>query len=310
MNITYITDAICKVQRAITCPPEYPDRLNYVEDQLISSGLLPTFNSITPPDVSYKQLARVHSDKHIQQVYACASESRTVTLAPDVSVNNATVAAALKAGGASIQAVNTVMEYDNHMVFCNIRPPGHHACHDYAMGFCVFNNIAIATAHALAKYPINKVAIIDFDVHHGNGTEDIFEGNEQVLYCSSFQHPFYPYTDIDNYADNIVKMPLLEGSTGAMFRESYKTICFPKLEDFKPDLILISAGFDAHILDPLGGLLLTENDYSWISNAIGEYAQRYCHGRVISLLEGGYHPIALGKSVVAHIEAFKACPAT
>lgn len=303
MKITYITDPLCRVDNAINCPPEYPARLSFVEEHLTASGLMLYFNFLTPPEVTRQQLEYVHSAQHIQRVIDHCDQQRPEVLAADVISTGDTIKAAFKAAGAAIQAVDTVMSQQQHAVFCNIRPPGHHATRTDAMGFCIFNNIAIAAAYALAAYSVGRVAIIDFDVHHGNGTEAIFEGNKQVLYCSSFQYPFYPFTDIEHYADNIVKMPLSEGARGAAFRRAYETTCFPRLEAFKPELILISAGFDAHALDPLGGLLLNESDYEWISTKIGLYAQSYCHGRIVSMLEGGYHPLGLGLSVVAHLQA-------
>jgi acetoin utilization deacetylase AcuC-like enzyme len=218
-------------------------------------------------------------------------------------MNPHTLNAALRAAGAGVLAVDLIMAGSIEAAFCSIRPPGHHAERDRAMGFCFFNNVAVATAHALSQYGLQRIAIVDFDVHHGNGTEHIFLDNEQVLLCSTFQHPFYPYSGADTQRAHIINVPLANGSGSAAFREAVTQHWLPALRAQRPQLILISAGFDAHIEDDMAGLRLTEHDYAWVTQQIRELADQHCQGHIVSMLEGGYALSALGRSVVAHIKA-------
>jgi acetoin utilization deacetylase AcuC-like enzyme len=218
-------------------------------------------------------------------------------------MNPHTLNAALRAAGAGILAVDLILDAVHQRAFCAVRPPGHHAEQDKAMGFCFFNNIAIAAAYALSIKGLERVAILDFDVHHGNGTEDIFREDPRVLFCSSFQHPFYPYCGADNQKQHIVNVPLQSQITGEDFRTAIMEKWLPAVKAHKPQLILVSAGFDGHREDILGGLSLEDADYAWITGEIAGWANRLCQGRVISFLEGGYSLDALGRSVVAHLEA-------
>src|SRR5205085_3156342 len=185
--------------------------------------------------------------------------------------------------------------------FCAVRPPGHHAERERAMGFCLFNNVAVGVAHAMAVHGIERVAIIDFDVHHGNGTEDIFEDDERVLMVSTFQHPFYPYSGTGNVAANMVNVPLAAGSGSEAFRSAVREHWLPALERHQPEIIYVSAGFDAHREDPLASLQLVEADYAWVTRELVRIADRYAQGRIISTLEGGYCLSALGRSAGEHI---------
>jgi len=209
--------------------------------------------------------------------------------------------AALRAAGAAVAATDAVIEgrYDN--AFCSVRPPGHHAEPARAMGFCFFNNVAIAARHALEVHGLQRVAIIDFDVHHGNGTEAAFAGDSRVLMCSFFQHPFYPFTGADNQAPNMVNVPLPARTTGMVMREAVDLMWLPRLHAFKPEMLFVSAGFDAHREDDLGNMGLVEDDYAWLTELIRDIAERYAKGRIVSTLEGGYNLSALGRSVVAHV---------
>jgi acetoin utilization deacetylase AcuC-like enzyme len=220
---------------------------------------------------------------------------------PDTLMNPFTWKAALRAAGAALAATDAVIAGELENAFCAVRPPGHHACHDKAMGFCFFNNIAVAAKYALERHGLHRVAIVDFDVHHGNGTEDILSGDERVLMVGFFQHPFYPYTGADSHADNMVNLPVPAYTRGQAIREMIEQSWIPRLEAFKPEMIFISAGFDAHREDDLGQLGLVEADYTWITSRVKEIAKKYASGRIVSSLEGGYNLNALGRSVDAHI---------
>jgi acetoin utilization deacetylase AcuC-like enzyme len=195
------------------------------------------------------------------------------------------------------------MNAESSAVFCNVRPPGHHAEHDRAMGFCIFNNVAVGAAHALQVYKLKRIAIVDFDVHHGNGSEDIFREEAKVLYCSTYQHPFYPFSGNENPAQHIVDVPLAAVTDGPAFRDAVTTHWLPRLEAFQPELVLVSAGFDAHVEDDMSGLRLTEQDYAWVTTEVKKIADKYAKGRIVSTLEGGYALSALGRSVAAHVNA-------
>lgn len=199
--------------------------------------------------------------------------------------------------------VDFVMSGEANPVFCGVRPPGHHAGRDKAMGFCLFNKVAVAAAHALDAHGLSRVAIVDFDVHHGNGTEDIFTGDSRVLFCSSFQHPFYPFTGHEADAPNLACVPLPAGAQGPAFRSAIREHWLPALENFRPEILLMSAGFDAHVLDDMSSLALTEADYAWLTSELVAIAKRHAQGRIVSVLEGGYETGALARCVVAHLKA-------
>jgi acetoin utilization deacetylase AcuC-like enzyme len=222
---------------------------------------------------------------------------------PDTSLNLHTWEAALHSAGAAIAATDAVIEGELENAFCATRPPGHHATRHQAMGFCFFNNVAIAAKHALDRHGLKRVAVVDFDVHHGNGTEDILAGDDRVLMVSFFQHPFYPYNGAENPAPNMVNVPVPAYTRGMEIRELVETFWVPRLEAHRPELIFISAGFDAHREDDMGQLALTEADYSWITWRIRELAKKHAGGRIVSCLEGGYNLSALARSVEAHLRA-------
>lgn len=212
-----------------------------------------------------------------------------------------TWSAALRAAGAAIAATDAVMAGELENAFCAVRPPGHHACRDQAMGFCFFNNVAVAARYVLDRHGLQRVAVIDFDVHHGNGTEDILRGDPRVLMASFFQHPFYPYSGAEGGADNMLNVPVPAYTRGGAIREIVDTVWMPRLEAFRPEMVFISAGFDAHREDDLGQLGLTDADYGWITQRIKDLAQRHARGRIVSCLEGGYNLSALARSVEAHL---------
>jgi acetoin utilization deacetylase AcuC-like enzyme len=220
---------------------------------------------------------------------------------PDTSINQYTWTAALRAAGAAVAATDAVMCGDLDNAFCSVRPPGHHAEHDKAMGFCFFNNVAIAAKYALDRHGLKRVAIVDFDVHHGNGTENIVSGDNRILMVSFFQHPFYPFSGINHPASNVLNLPVPAYTTGMDVREMIEHSWIPRLEQFKPELVFISAGFDAHRQDDMGQMGLVEQDYAWITYRIKDIAKRHAKGRIVSCLEGGYNLQALARSVEVHI---------
>jgi acetoin utilization deacetylase AcuC-like enzyme len=281
--------------------PESPERLAAVHDHLIAVGLLPHLMGIDAPPASLEVIARAHDREYIERLRARIPKQGYEPVDPDTSMNSASWDAALHAAGAVIEATDLVMRGDLNNAFCAVRPPGHHACRAAAMGFCFFNNVAIGALHALHAHGLERVAVIDFDVHHGNGTEDILAGNRGVLMASFFQHPFYPYSGAEPYADNMVNIPVPAGTRGDVVRELVDSQWLPRLEAFAPQMIFISAGFDAHREDDLGQLGLVEADYAWITGKLMEVADRYANGRIVSTLEGGYNLSALGRSVAAHV---------
>jgi acetoin utilization deacetylase AcuC-like enzyme len=282
--------------------PECPARIHAIEDQLIASGLLPFLDHHQAPAASKEQLARVHSIDYIESIFKSSPSTGLIYLDADTAMNPYSLEAALHAAGAAVNAVDLVMSGQAENAFCNIRPPGHHAGRDSASGFCIFNNVAVAAAHALEQHGLSRVAIADFDVHHGNGTDEIFNGDSRVMLCSTFRHPYYPYQGVDSANDHIINVPLAAGATGVEFRAAVSEHWLPALERFQPQMILISAGFDAHREDDMGGLALREADYAWITEILKELAHRHANGRIVSTLEGGYALHALGRSVLAHIK--------
>ncbi|MGE5170424.1 MAG: histone deacetylase family protein [Rudaea sp.] len=297
----FITHPSCLQHEMGPDHPECPDRLTAIHDQLIASGLEPHLMRQEAPPATADQLARVHDRRYVAAIQAAAPSSGLRYLDPDTALNPHSVDAALHAAGAVVHAVDLVCGGQYQTAFCAVRPPGHHAESRRAMGFCVFNNVAVGAAHAIAMHEIERVAIVDFDVHHGNGTEEIFSGDGRVLMVSTFQYPFYPYSGVENPAENMVNIPLPAGSGSTEFREAVRERWLPALEAHAPELILISAGFDAHREDPLAGLALNESDYGWVTRELMSVARRHAGGRIVSSLEGGYSLSALGRSVAAHV---------
>jgi len=281
--------------------PECPDRLRAIGDRLISAGLDPYLRHYTAPSATGEQIARVHSAQYVAAIEGESPESGLHFLDPDTAMNPHTLDAARRAAGAVVLGTDLVVRGECRTAFCAVRPPGHHAERNRAMGFCLFNNVAIGAAHALAVHGIERVAIVDFDVHHGNGTEDIYSGDPRVLMVGTFQHPLYPYSGFDNPASNMINVPLPAGTDGEVFREVVREHWLPALERHKPEIVYISAGFDAHREDPLAGLRFCEADYAWVTHELIAVAARHSKGRIVSTLEGGYELSALGRSVAEHI---------
>jgi acetoin utilization deacetylase AcuC-like enzyme len=283
--------------------PECPERLHAINDQLIASGLLDHLIHYDAEMASKEQLTQVHTNEYVEWVFQNAPTDGLINLDGDTAMNKYTLSAALHAAGAAVQAVDLVMTGEVENAFCCIRPPGHHAGRSGASGFCIFNNIAVGAAHALKHHQLQRVAILDFDVHHGDGTEDIFHDNPQVMLCSTFRHPFYPYTGAESGNDHIINVPLAAGTRGTEFREAVTEHWLPALDRFAPEFLFISAGFDAHYEDDMGGLALKEADYLWITETLKQVAKKHAQGRIVSVLEGGYALHALGRCVMTHIKS-------
>ena len=285
--------------------PDAPVRLEAITNQLIASGMDYVLRHYDAPQVARSDLERVHDTAYLDRVYAMApgKGEPPVEIDGDTVMSPGTLRAAERAAGAGVLAVDLVMRGEMREVFCAVRPPGHHAVRGQAMGFCLFNNIAVAAAHAMAVYGLDRVAIVDFDVHHGNGTEDIFRNEPRVLFCSSFQHPFYPFTGHEKETTNLVDVPLPAGTDGPAFRAAIAEHWLPHLESFRPQILLISAGFDAHVADDMSSLQLTDADYGWLTTELKAIAERHSEGRIVSMLEGGYEPHALARSVIRHLDA-------
>jgi acetoin utilization deacetylase AcuC-like enzyme len=281
--------------------PECPERVAAVADQLIASGLAPHLLDVEAPLVATAQLERVHDPRYVAAIEAVAPASGRVQLDPDTIMCAHTLAAAKRAAGAVVRAVDLVIGGEVENAFCCVRPPGHHAERRRAMGFCIFNNVAVGAAHALAAHGLERVAVIDFDVHHGNGTEDIFRDDPRVLMASIFQHPFYPYSGVQGRSPRMVNVPLAAYSDGRQLREAVLGEWLPALESFRPQMLFVSAGFDAHREDPLASLNFVEADYRWVTARLMEIAARHGGGRLVSVLEGGYQLSALGRSATAHL---------
>ncbi|MCG2634048.1 MAG: histone deacetylase family protein [Gammaproteobacteria bacterium] len=301
MATAYITHPDCKEHNPSRHHPESPARLAAISDRLISAGLFDLLHHYEAPEVAQSDLLRVHSLAHVERICSVDTTKELVWLDGDTVMGPGSLKAALRAAGAGVLATELVLSGEVERAFCAVRPPGHHAESDQAMGFCLFNNIAVAAASALTRAEVERVAILDFDVHHGNGTEAIFRDEPGVLFCSSFQHPFYPHSDLVTDRPNCVHAPLAAGSDGRVFREVIEAHWRPALEAFEPQIIFISAGFDGHWEEELAELQLTEADYRWATELACLIADRYADGRVVSMLEGGYALDALGRCVAEHI---------
>ena len=281
--------------------PESPQRLKSVLRALEESGLAARLTRVEAPLAQRAQLERVHSPEHVEQVFGAAPERGYAYLDPDTSMNPKSLSAALRAAGAVVRGTDMVMSGEVRNAFCAVRPPGHHATRVRPMGFCMFNNVAVGAAHALEEHGLARVAVLDFDVHHGNGTEDAFHDDPRVMLCSTFQHPYYPYSGADSGNAHIINTPLAAMTDGRGFRAAVERDWLPALDAFKPQMVFVSAGFDAHQDDPLAYLRLSDEDYAWVTQMLVEVADRHAEGRVVSTLEGGYNTEALGRCVVEHV---------
>ncbi|WP_029462899.1 histone deacetylase family protein [Serpentinimonas barnesii] len=305
----YFTHPICRKHDMGAGHPECPDRLGAIEDRLLITGLADALERREPSPASQSELELAHSRSYIASLRGMTDElceeikaggPDRLQLDPDTSINVHTYQAALMGAGAALNATDAVLAGELQNAFCAVRPPGHHACRDRAMGFCIFNHVALAAKYALDRHGLQRVAVIDFDVHHGNGTEEIVAGDPRILMCSYYQHPFYPEWPHAE-ADNLVNVPVPAYSKGMDVRELIDSVWMPRLEAHRPEMIFISAGFDAHREDDMGQLGLVEQDYVWITQRLKAVADRHAQGRIVSVLEGGYNLSALARSVEAHV---------
>ena len=299
---TLITHSVCLEHQMEQRHPESPERLAAVLSHLNDSRLIDDLTTLQAAEAVRDDLTAFHRDTYVDELIAMEPDQGLQPVNPDTSMGPKSLAAARYAAGAAIQGVDHVLAEADTRVFCAVRPPGHHAEESTAMGFCFFNSVALAAHRALNQHELERVAILDFDVHHGNGTVNAFQDDPRVLVCSSFQFPHYPYRLQDVDRPNIVNTPLAAGTTGVEFRKAIEQDWLPAMDEFAPALILVSAGFDAHRDDPLGDLLLDESDFGWITSLIIDAANRHAHGRIVSVLEGGYNLKALASSVATHLE--------
>jgi acetoin utilization deacetylase AcuC-like enzyme len=304
METLYITHPACRLHEMGKWHPESPERLDAINDHLHANGIMDFLARVEPTYAGDADICRVHAAQYVDQLMAAQPTGDGYhAVDPDTLMNRDTMSAARAAAGAGLLAVDAVMEGKSNTAFCAVRPPGHHARHAQALGFCFFNNVAIAAAYALEKYALQRVAIVDFDVHHGNGTEETFAGDSRVLMCSFYQHPFFPDLHVEPPPGNMFNTPVAAYTTGAQLRQLVSDIWVPELLAFAPQMIFISAGFDAHAEDDMGQLGLVESDFSWITSELVKVADHCAGGKIVSLLEGGYNLSALGRSVAAHIRA-------
>ena len=313
MNKTgYFTHPDCRRHDMGRGHPECPERLDAIEDRLLVSGVADALDRREAPLAPLAELELAHDRMHVAALRGLSQDLRDqqdaggsehVHIDPDTAMNRHTWDAALRAAGAALAATDAVIDGELESAFCAIRPPGHHACRDHAMGFCFFNNVAVAARYALERRGLKRVAVVDFDVHHGNGTEDILAGDDRVLMVSFFQHPFYPYTGDRPHAKNMLNVPVPAYTKGMAVREVVEQAWLPALDAFAPEMLFVSAGFDAHREDDLGQMGLVEADYAWITTQLKAVARKHAQGRIVSCLEGGYNLDALGRSVEAHVRA-------
>ena len=306
LPVAFITHPDCLLHEMGGGHPEEPSRLRAIEAQLHYSNLEPKLLRLQAQAATRQQLLKVHSERDLQLLDTLAPARGYAQIDPDTSMNQSTLRAAYLAAGAAVLATDLVMAGRVSSAFCAVRPPGHHAERDRAMGFCFFNNVAVAVAHALETHALTRVAVVDFDVHHGNGTEDIFAKDPRVLMVSTFQHPFYPESGIAGRSERMVNIPLAAHSQPGEFRAAVTDHWLPALERFRPQMIFVSAGFDAHKDDEMSMLQLTDDDYVWVTQQIKGAAQRLSGGRIVSTLEGGYDLRSLARCAVKHLEVLAA----
>ena len=302
MAIAFISHPACLRHQMGEGHPERPERLSAIEDKLLASRLDYLVIRAEAPAATREQLLRVHDPAYLEELERLSPREGLVWLDPDTALCPETLPAAFWAAGAGILATDLVIARRAEAAFCSVRPAGHHAERARAMGFCFFNNVAVAAAHALERHGLRRVAIVDFDVHHGNGTEDIFRDDSRVLMVSTFQHPFYPGSGVEGRSERMVNVPLPAGASSEEFRAAVTEEWLPALERFEPEMLFVSAGFDAHRDDGMAMLRLRESDYAWVTQQIRTVATKHAAGRIVSMLEGGYDLGVLARCFAAHLE--------
>ena len=300
MTTLLISDPLFLQHRPPEGHPERPERLLAIEEALLDvtfTALLRKKSKVA----TWEAVRRAHADAYIDSLQNHSGEG---LIDPDTWFGAGSLNAALHAAGAACQGIDAVMSGEAQNVFCAVRPPGHHAEHDKAMGFCLINSVAVAARYVKDRYKVGRVAIVDFDVHHGNGTQDVFQNDESVFYASSHQSPCYPGTgrETETGVGNILNVEFAPGTHGPEFRDAYQHKIFPAIEAFKPDFLIVSAGFDAHWRDPLAQLEVDEDDFAFVTKGLKDIAARHCGGNLVSVLEGGYDLQGLSASVAAHIK--------
>lgn len=304
METLFITHSSCHRHEMHAWHPESPARLDAINDRLVASGLADFLQHIPAREAQESDLLRVHTEAHVHYLRDNAPQEGYFNVdTEETCMNPHTWQAALHAAGAGLEAVDRILAGHAKNAFCAVRPPGHHAEPSRASGFCFFNNLAIAVRYAQQRYGIKRIAIVDFDVHHGNGTEAVFANDDSIMMCSFFQYPLFPNSGVDHPAANMHNSPVPAYTKAEKIRELVEREWLPALDAFKPELVFISAGFDAHREDDMGQLDLVEKDYVWLTEKVKEIAASYSDGRIISMLEGGYALSALGRSAEAHIRA-------
>lgn len=301
MTTAFFTHGDCVKHEISPGHPECPERIAAITDRLKEDDLFDHLAHFEAPIIESELLVRAHGEQYVTEIIESSPESGRVQLDADTAMNPYSLNASMRAAGAGIQATRQVLSGEYSSAFCAVRPPGHHAERTRAMGFCFFGSAAVAAFYALEELGLDRVAIVDFDVHHGNGTEDIVHDDSRILFCSSFQHPFYPGYFRPSVPGQLVNVPLPAGTNGAKFREAISSTWFPELRAFNPQLLIISAGFDAHADDPLASLMLGDEDFHWVTEQLVDIADKCCDGKIVSLLEGGYSLSALGRSASEHL---------
>lgn len=288
-------------------PPGHPEQVARLDAVLCALKDMDLVR-VSAPMAAEADLLRAHPQEHVDALRAAAPSEGWRSLDADTHMSVGSLAAAYRAAGANVRAVDMVLGGEVQNAFAAVRPPGHHAERTTPMGFCLFGSVSIAAKHALDHHGLKRVAIVDFDVHHGNGTQDLCEDDARILFCSTHQMPLYPGTGHaheDGAYGNVLNVPLLDGAGSKAFRDAMERLVLPAVDAFKPELLLISAGFDAHADDPLAGMRLVEDDFAWVTEQLCDLADQHCQGRVVSTLEGGYDLEALAASTAVHVQVLK-----
>lgn len=303
MLSAYITHSDCLKHEMGPDHPECPERLHAIADMLLARGYRDFMVPYDAPLATEEQLGRAHSALYVRELLARSPAEGYARLDPDTVMNAYTMQAALRSAGAAVLATDLVLQGEVSTAFCNVRPPGHHAERAACMGFCFFNNVAVGIRHALDVHGLERVALIDFDVHHGNGSVDILDGDDRVLMCSLFEKGLYPLNgDEHPEGRNMLHVGMDKRTGSSEFRTLVDEIWMPALEAFRPQLVYISAGFDAHREDDMGNLGLVDADYEWVTQRLLDLARKHAQGRIVSCLEGGYVMNPLARSAAAHVK--------